>query len=145
MSEFASAPRLGVGDPAAGVSDLARQARVMTSGREALAGLTGSAESEDRTIRAVVGPEGLRELVIEPRAMRLPSADLATTIVGLVRDASADLTRVRREKLDELGVAAPRIDLEESRAKLAELEALTRAGDGDMVAVYERFRRQLGL
>jgi DNA-binding protein YbaB len=57
--------------------------------------VTGTAWSEDRMVKAVVGPRGhLLELEIDPRVYRRPdSAALAASIVATVRVAVQDVTR----------------------------------------------------
>ncbi len=65
--------------------------------------VTGEAWSEDRMIRAVVGPRGqLVDLEIDPRVYRKPnSRALAAAIVGAVRLAVAEAGRKTQEIIDE--------------------------------------------
>jgi DNA-binding protein YbaB len=64
--------------------------------------VTGTAWSDDRTVKAVVGPRGhLLELEIDPRVYRRPNSKaLATTIVDTVTRAIEDATRQTKEILD---------------------------------------------
>jgi hypothetical protein len=135
---------VGWGDPRAAVDAVVGQAAGAASARKEIAGLTGSAESQNGLLRAVADGGGLRELVIDPRAMRMPSVDLAAEIVALAREAGQDLTRRRDERLRELGVDRAPVDLDESLERLHELRSMVEAGHGDMRAVFERFRGRAG-
>ncbi|GAA5188668.1 hypothetical protein GCM10023322_39870 [Rugosimonospora acidiphila] len=65
--------------------------------------ITGTAWSQDRLIKAVVGPRGqLIELDIDPKIYRRPdSKALAASVVATVRAAVDDANRRSRELLDE--------------------------------------------
>jgi DNA-binding protein YbaB len=65
--------------------------------------VTGVAWSDDRTIKAVVGPRGhLLELEIDPRVYRKPNSKaLSAVIVATVRSAVEDATRQTKAILDE--------------------------------------------
>ena len=65
--------------------------------------ITGVAWSDDRLIKAVVGPRGqLIELEIDPRIYRTPNSKaLAATIVATVGRAVDDAMRQTTEVLDE--------------------------------------------
>jgi DNA-binding protein YbaB len=71
--------------------------------------VTGEAWSDDRTVKAVVGPKGhLLELEIDPRVYRKPnSKELAATIVATVRRAIEDATSKTREIAEEAMPADP--------------------------------------
>jgi len=137
-------PRPGWGNPRAVVDAVEGQAGRAASARRDVADLTGTATSDDGLLRAVADGGGLRELVIDPRAMRMPSVDLAAAVVALARRAAEDLTGAREERLRDLGVERAPVDLDESLAGLQQLRALVESGHGDMRAVYERFRREAG-
>jgi hypothetical protein len=61
--------------------------------------IIGSAEGADGTVRVEHGSTGLRELVIEPRAMRLPAADLAAAITVALAEAQTDFRRQAQQTL----------------------------------------------
>lgn len=65
--------------------------------------ITGTAWSDDRMIKAVVGPRGhLLELEIDPRVYRKPNSKaLAADIVATVRRAVEEAARQSKEILDE--------------------------------------------
>jgi DNA-binding protein YbaB len=66
----------------------------MTELQQKLTALTGTGESADGMIRAVVsGGSALRELTLNPRVMRMPSETLAEQIVEAATLASQDLER----------------------------------------------------
>ena len=70
-------------------------------------------------------------------ALSLPLA----AIVETSRRAREDYDRQRRGLLAETG-AVPEVDLEQSRAQLAELQASFRSGTADLQSLFERFRTQ---
>ena len=86
----------------------------------ALADLVGRAEGADGTVRVEHGSIGLRELVIEPRAMRLPAAELASTITTALAEAEADFRRQAQQAL----VDADLVPTEQSRReRVAQVQA----------------------
>jgi len=77
----------------AGIPDMQRQ----------MLKVTGTAWSDDRLIKAVVGPRGhLLELDIDPRVFRKPNSKaLAAMIVATVRRAVEDATQQTKAILDD--------------------------------------------
>jgi hypothetical protein len=142
--ELGPIPSVGWGDPWAVVDAVQGEAARAASARQQVADVTGSAESDDGLLRAAVDAGGLCELDIDPRAMRLPSVDLAAAVVAVSRRAEADLGHRRAERLRDLGVHTPPVDLDESLARLQQLRSLVESGHGDMRAVFERFQRESG-
>jgi DNA-binding protein YbaB len=69
--------------------------------RQKIVEITGTAWSEDRLIKAVVGPRGqLVDLDIDPRVYRTPNSKaLSATILSTVRAAVEDASRQTREIL----------------------------------------------
>jgi hypothetical protein len=130
-------------DPHALVEAARAKADRLVELRERLGDVLGRAATDDGYIAAACDGTGLRELTLEPRAMRLPSEDLAAAIVTVSRSAREDYDRQRRELLAETG-AVPEVDLEQSRAQLAELQESFRSGTGDLQTLFERFRTQSG-
>jgi len=130
-------------DPHALVEAARAKADRLAGLRDQLGALLGHAATDDGYIAAAWDGTGLRELTLEPRAMRLPSEDLAAAIVTVSRSAREDYDRQRSELLAETG-ALPEVDLEQSRARLAELQESFRSGTGDLLALFERFRAQSG-
>lgn len=137
------AGRFGETRPEAVVEVLRAQAERAVDVRAELADIVGEAESDDGVVKAIVGPKGLQELVLEPKAMRMPSTDLATTVVDVTQRAREDFDTRRADKTAELG-ASTRPSLEESLAHLDRLNSLVNAGHGDMRTVFERFRSETG-
>jgi DNA-binding protein YbaB len=83
------------------------------------------ARSEDRLIRAVVGPRGqLVDLELDPRIFRSPdSKTLAAAILATVREAVEDSQRQSRELRDEI---VPK-----------DLRKLAEGGQSDLLAVQD--------
>ncbi len=77
----------------------------------ALAELVGRAEGADGTVRVEHGSTGLRELVIDPKAMRLPAAELSSTITTALAAAEADF----RQQAQQALVDADLVPSEQSR------------------------------
>lgn len=142
MSEFERIPRFDDARPEASIAALQATAEQSVAARRQLAEVTGSAESADGTVRAVVGGYGLQELVLDPKAMRKPSQDLAQLIVQVTQQAGEDLARRRAEQAAELGVDRARPDLEQMLTDLARLRSTMAEGQGDARRVFERFRDQ---
>jgi DNA-binding protein YbaB len=111
---------------------------------ERLGSLAGSAESDDGLLGAQISTAGLQNITIDPRAMRMPSEDLAEAVVAVVKRAEADLDRQRRELMAELGVGDAIPDLSESMASLERLRSRLDQGQSDVRAVFEEFQRQMG-
>ncbi|GII86556.1 hypothetical protein Ssi03_45460 [Sphaerisporangium siamense] len=115
-----------------------------------LAELVGRAQDKDHLVTVEYGAEGLRELELNPRAMRLASNDLA----ALIKTVSGDAARDLREKTDEAMAEVfgaeddPMRLLEDpeaaiARAKEAE-DAYNRVFD-DVMSELDRVRRRLDL
>jgi multidrug efflux pump subunit AcrA (membrane-fusion protein) len=64
-----------------------------------LAELVGRAEGADGAVRVGHGSTGLRELVIDPKAMRLPAAELSSTITTALAAAEADFRQQAQQAL----------------------------------------------
>lgn len=86
------------------VDDLKRATRNLNDGQRRILEITGTAWSDDRLVKAVVGPRGqLVDLEIDPRVFRNPNSKaLAAAILATVRAAVEDSMRQGREVRDEL-------------------------------------------
>lgn len=85
------------------VGDLRRSLDRVGSMQRALMRVTGTAWSEDRMVKAVVGPRGqLIELDIDPRVYRKPNSKaLAASIIATVHAAVDNVIRDGAEILDQ--------------------------------------------
>src|SRR5215475_6595676 len=144
MREFDRVPPGADANPRAAADVLRDRAAQAAAVRRQLADVIGEAATDDGLLQAKVGAGGLQELYIAPRAMRMPSTDLAVAIVELARQAREDLDRRRHELAGEHGVARGGVDLDESLARLEQLRGLVADSYGDMRRAYERFREQAG-
>jgi hypothetical protein len=144
MREFDRVPQAAGADPWAAADVLRDRAARAAAVRRQLSEAVGEAATDNGQLRAKVGAAGLQELVIDPRAMRMPSSDLAAAIVEITRRARDDLDRRREQLAAELGVARDGVDLDESLARLEQLRAMVAGGHGDMRRVFERFRERSG-
>lgn len=123
------------------------QARAARAGelRERLRDLVGRAQSDDGTIEArFTARDGLAQLTLDPRAMRRASADLAADIVAVTAAARDDLARQRNEAATELGADTALPDMSQAQDDLRVLADEYRRGAGDIRALIERYRTQLG-
>jgi DNA-binding protein YbaB len=86
------------------IDDLHRARDNIADSQRRILKIKGEAWSDDRMIKAVVGPRGqLVDLEIDPRVYRNPNSKaLAASILATVRSAVDDALRQGREVRDEL-------------------------------------------
>ena len=86
------------------IDDLHRTRNNLAASQQRIMKIKGEAWSDDRLIKAVVGPRGqLIDLEIDPRVYRNPNSKaLAASILATVRTAVDDALRQSREVRDEL-------------------------------------------
>jgi hypothetical protein len=135
-------------------SRLARQAneRIAKAAevQRLVAAMVGRAASPDGYVRAGYGTaQGLFELHLDPRAMRMPSVDLAATILRVADAARQDLARQTRQAVRETyGNAFDPIEVLRDPAQLT--ARLTEICEGygsaakDAGAATEQVRRRPG-
>lgn len=126
------------------------QASAVMGMQEKLTSLVGRAESEDGHIKVAFESAGLSELEINPRAMRMGSAELAATIKQLVREASDDLQRQIREEIGEAfaGQDNPMEILDDptkAAEKMKDIHNALNSATGDVSDFMEKMRKQLNL
>lgn len=136
------------------IAQLAEQARLQAVQsaelQERVASLVGRAETPDGRVRLSFSPgEGLPELHIDPRAMRLGSQELSETIRGLVLEAIRDLDRQRGEAARE--VYGEGFDPETAKpdpkavdTALQGVSDMMESAGNDVIAFMERMRRGTG-
>ena len=86
------------------IDDLQQTIENAAQTRQQIMEITGTAWSEDRMIKAVVGPRGqLIELEIDPRVYRTPNSKaLAATIISTVRAAVEDANKQTKEIVEKV-------------------------------------------
>lgn len=86
------------------LDDLQRTMENVAETRQEMLEITGTAWSDDRLIKVVVGPRGqLIELEIDPRVYRTPNSKaLAASILSTTRAAVEDANRKTREIMDRV-------------------------------------------
>lgn len=86
------------------VEDLQRTIDNAAQTRQQMLEVTGTAWSDDRLIKAVVGPRGqLIELEIDPRIYRTPNSKaLSATIMSTVKAAIEDANKKTRDIMDKV-------------------------------------------
>jgi DNA-binding protein YbaB len=85
------------------VGDLHQTLDNVAQTRQQVLQITGTAWSDDRLVKAVVGPRGqLIELEIDPRVFRTPNSKaLSASILSTVRAAVEDANKKTREIIDK--------------------------------------------
>jgi DNA-binding protein YbaB len=86
------------------IDDLQQTIENAAQTRQQIMEITGTAWSEDRMIKVVVGPRGqLIELEIDPRVYRTPNSKaLAASIMSTVRAAVEDANNQTKEIVDKV-------------------------------------------
>ncbi|BCB82502.1 hypothetical protein GCM10022251_69790 [Phytohabitans flavus] len=86
------------------IDDLQQTIENAAQTRQQMMEITGTAWSDDRMIKAVVGPRGqLVELEIDPRVYRTPNSKaLAASILSTVRAAVEDANKQTKEIIDKV-------------------------------------------
>lgn len=112
--------------------------------------VVGRAQDEDGLVTVEFGSEGLRELELHPKAMRLGSAELADRIKQVVRDANEDLQRQVSEAMGEAFGEDdnPMRFVKDPEAALHQVKAAEAAYNRtfeDVMGELDRIRRRLDL
>ncbi|MEV0196948.1 YbaB/EbfC family nucleoid-associated protein [Nonomuraea sp. NPDC050691] len=118
--------------------------------QKSMSTIVGRAQDDDGLVTVEYGSEGLRELQLHPKAMRLSSGELADLIKVVFRDAAADLqTQVSGAMSETFGeddnpmkyVNNP----DEALNKIKEAEAAYNRTFEDVMGELDRIRRRLDL
>ncbi|MDH2425083.1 YbaB/EbfC family nucleoid-associated protein [Sphaerisporangium sp. TRM90804] len=112
--------------------------------------LVGRAQDKDRLVTVEYAGDGLRELEINPRAMRMASADLADLIKTVTQDATRDLQGKTNELMEEIfgkddNPMKLLNDPEAAMAGAREAEATYNRVLDDVMGELDRIRRRLDL
>ncbi|MFC4529512.1 YbaB/EbfC family nucleoid-associated protein [Sphaerisporangium dianthi] len=109
--------------------------------------LVGRAADKNGYVTVEYTGQGLHELELNPRAMRLPSSDLAALIKTVVREAGLDLERQTNELMEELfGEDNPMKLLQDPEAALAQVKQAEAAYDRtfeEVMSDLDEIRRRL--
>jgi DNA-binding protein YbaB len=117
--------------------------------QQRLAGMVGHAETPDGRVRLSFSPdEGLPELRIDPRAMRLGSDELAETIREVVLQAVRDLERRKRDAAkaafgDDFDPESARPDSDTVQSALEGISEVVEYAGRDVTALMDRLRGRL--
>lgn len=88
--------------------------------RDALAGIVGRAETADgHVVVECTSGEGITTLALDPRAMRMASADLAAAIKATIAEANVDLRNRIQRAMVEVGSTGARLSPEQVREQLS--------------------------
>lgn len=139
LNDFAASLR-----PEGFADQLTQRMEAMRAVQDEVRELRGRAESDDGlVVAAFSATEGFHGLVLDPRAMRLPSVDLAESIESVARAAREDFERQRREIVGRLG-GSPAVDVDAAQREIAEVTQAATKGLGDMQALFDQFRHRMG-
>lgn len=87
-----------------------------------LAALVGEGYGAEDRIRATWTQQGLQDLEIDPRALRLTSDIVSREVKAAIRDAIEDLRRKTMDIITDLGVTTPEMpDPEEAQRQMASM------------------------
>lgn len=139
LTEMSAALQAGAAtaDPQARASEMRRI-------RDEMAAVVGEASDDAEYITATWTAEnGFAGLTLDPRAMRMPSADLSAEIVRVSALARADFEAKRREVAAAFG-PLPDVDLDEAQANIDDIRASFTQSLGDVQGMMEQFRSQMG-
>lgn len=143
---------LGNIDPDRALEDAQRKAGMLSGIQDELNAVVGRAESSDGFVRAAFSAsEGLTELDLNPRAMRMASSDLAEQIKSVIQEAAQDMQRQLTAQINGLfaGEGESPMDFardpQKSDAKIQEIQQSLSATLNDLHGEMERMRRKLGL
>ncbi|GAA1943649.1 YbaB/EbfC family nucleoid-associated protein [Nocardioides hwasunensis] len=129
---------------AASAADPAARAEEMRRIRDEVAAVVGEASDDDGYVTATwTAEKGFAGLTLDPRAMRMPSVDLAAEIVRVSGLAREDFEAKRREAAAAFG-PLPDVDLDEAQANIDEVRESFSRSLGDVQGMMEQFRRQMG-
>lgn len=127
-----------------------RQAEQVAQMQDKLSEAVGRAESQDGYVKVTyTSAAGIAELEINPRAMRMASADLAETIKSTVKDAAADLQANIRAMMADIYAGQPNnpLDIMQDPSKmterLEEMKGLLDSAMGDASLYMEKLRRRI--
>ncbi|GGO83008.1 hypothetical protein GCM10012289_75570 [Nonomuraea cavernae] len=118
--------------------------------QKTMATLVGRAQDEDGLVTVEFATEGLKELELHPKAMRLSSGELAEKLKETIREASDDLQRQVSESMGEVFgeednpmnfVKDPEAALHQVRSA----EAAYNRTFEDVMGELDRIRRRLDL
>ncbi|RFS83615.1 YbaB/EbfC family DNA-binding protein [Actinomadura spongiicola] len=115
-----------------------------------LSDVVGRAESPDGHVKVTyTSAGGIADLEINPRAMRMPSADLADTIKNVIQDAAKDLQTNVRAVMAEIYQGQPDSPVEmmqnpaKMTARIEEVRDLLDSALGDASLHLEKLRRRI--
>ncbi|MFI9550146.1 YbaB/EbfC family nucleoid-associated protein [Nonomuraea endophytica] len=100
----------------------------------------GRAQDEHGMVTVECGQEGVRELHLHPKALRMPSVELADLIKAMLNEAARDLQRQVNE-----GMSAEFGDVEDSATHVKEAESAYNRTFDDVMGELARIRRRLEL
>lgn len=144
MFGFDQVPDFSVRDPEAIARAQKEQLDRLQELQEKIGQLAGRAESEDGRISVAFSEsKGVHELRLDPRALRLPSDELAETIAGLVNDAREDAKKQTAaaaqetfgDSMNPQGLLA---GLPQMEASLGEMMKAAKESSNDIAAMAQR-------
>src|SRR4051794_34491383 len=126
------------------------QAEKMAGAQEKILKIEGEAQSRDGYVKATYSAtDGLRDLELNPRAMRMPSTDLAQTIKETVREAANNMQQKIQEAMASAFGDNNPMDMinnqEKAMAEAKQAQELLNKTISDTTAAFDEMRRRLDL
>ncbi|MEO3873647.1 YbaB/EbfC family nucleoid-associated protein [Nonomuraea sp. B12E4] len=125
-----------------------RQLALLGEFQQNVGSLVGRAQDEDGFVTVEYGQEGVRELELHPKAMRLSSGELAELIKTALKDATDDFQKQLHEAAGELFGEEDNPMKFDPEAMTERLHAAQRMHDRafeDVMGELDGIRRRLGL
>jgi DNA-binding protein YbaB len=141
---FDQMPDFSVRDPESIARAQREQMSRLQDMQEKLGQLVGRAESEDGRISLSFSePQGLHDLHLDPRVLRLPSEEIAATIERLVNEARADLKQQTAEAAQEtfgdaMNPQTLLANMPQMEAGLGEIMKAAKESSNDIAAMAQR-------
>lgn len=140
LSDFAAAL-----DPQRITERVESQAQALRELQQQVRDLRGVASSDDGFITATYSNEaGFSRLDLDPKAMRMPSEDLAIEIVRVAGLARDDYNTKHAELVAQSGQSFA-IDPAQASADMQEISQAAMRGLGDIEATFQQFRSRFGV
>jgi len=101
--------------------------------QERLSSIVGTAEAQDGRVKIeCTNDKGVTKVHLDPRAMRMASAELAETFTAVAQEAMADLRKQTQAAIKEVyGGGEEAFNLEAARERREEVDQSFRAALGD--------------
>ncbi|MEV0617186.1 YbaB/EbfC family nucleoid-associated protein [Nonomuraea sp. NPDC050404] len=132
------------------IKGMDQQVEQMEEFQRVLGSIVGTAQDEDGFVTIEYGNEGVRELELHPKAMRLSSGELAELIKAILAEATEDFQKRMYEAAgtvfgDEDNPMQLMKDPDAAIAKVKQAEAVYDRAFEDVMGELDQIRRRMDL